>query len=149
MVKFPDSKEDITWIFSFINAFIITKILKSISGFFKILFLALELLLLTKSDNLTYLRKVLLDWMKMHKRIIQYTSEVCNNINLFKNMEKEVLMYFQIKNSLLSNMATKSNLQRRSLSPILRMLTSELKVHFVRCNFSHILVLLWHLKKCS
>ena len=75
---------------------------------------------------------------------MQYTSEVCNNINLLKNVEKEVLMYFQIKKSLLSNVATKSNLQRRSLSPILRMLISELKIHFVWCNFSHILVRLWH-----
>ena len=111
-------------------------------------FLALELLLLTKSDNLTNLRKVLLGWMKMHQRIMWYTYEVCNKINLLKNVEKEVLMYSQIENSLLSNVVTKSNLQMQYLSPILRMLISQLKVHFFRCNFSHILILLWQPKKC-
>ena len=39
-------------------------------------------------------------------------------------------MYSQIENSLLSNVVTKSDLQMQYLSPILRMLISELKVHF-------------------
>ena len=135
MVKFSDSKEDITWTFSFINVFIITKILKSISNWL------LKHSVFSFRIAITYQiwqSNKLLDWIKMHQRIMQYTSEVCNNINLLKNVEKEVLMYFQIKNSLLSNVATKSNLQRRSLSPILRMLILELKVHFLWCNFSHI-----------
>ena len=72
----------------------------------------------------------------------------CVKINLLKNVEKEVLMYSQIENFLLSNVVTKSNLQMQYLSPILRMLISELKVHFFRCNFSHILILLWQPKKC-
>ena len=105
-------------------------------------FLALELLLLTKSDNLKQIweKFCCAEW-KCTKKLMWYTYEVCNKINLLKNVEKEVLMYSQIENSLLSNVVTKSNLQMRYLSPILRMLISELKVHFFRCNFSHILIL--------
>ena len=90
-------------------------------------FLALELLLLTKSDNLTNWEKFCMAGWKCTKELMWYTYEVCNNINLLKNVEKEVLMYFQIENSLLSNGATKSNLQMQSLSPILRMLILELQ----------------------
>ena len=85
---------------------------------------------------------------KCTKKLMWYTYEVCNKINLLKNVEKDILMYSQFQNSLLSNVVTKSNLQMQYLIPILRMLISELKVHFFRCNFSHILILLWQPKKC-